>query len=93
MDISLLFVLFGILGASAYALSNRTSIKGVSVSGVVGSVTGYIVDAKTAFTDLVWNAAMVDHNGYAIFFLVGLGSLALVMATNLTLTGGRAAVR
>ena len=93
MELSLLMLTLGILGASAYALTNRTSSQGAAISGVVGAISGYIVDAKTAFTDLVWNAAVVDHNGYAIFFLVGLLSLALVMATNLTLTGGRAAVR
>lgn len=93
MELSLLMLTLGILGASAYALTNRTSTQGAAISGVVGAVSGYIADAKTAFTDLVWNAAVVDHNGYAIFFLVGLGSLALVMATNLTLTRGYAAVR
>ncbi len=89
----ILFFLLAIAGASIYALTNGTSTKGLGISSVLGSATGYVADIKTDFTSIVWNAAFVHHNGYALFFLAGLAALALVLLSNLTLTHGKAAVR
>ncbi len=88
-----LFLLLSIAGASIYALTDHTSMKGLGVSGILGSVTGYIADIKTDFTSIVWNSAFHEHNTYALFFLASLALLALVLLSNLTLTRGKAAVR
>ena len=89
----ILFLLLSIAGASIYALTDGTSMKGLGVSGILGSVTGYIADIKTDFTSIVWNSAFHEHNTYALFFLASLALLALVLLSNLTLTRGKAAVR
>lgn len=92
MGFSILLVLFVVAGLGIYALTNYTSKLGALLTGSTAGITGLYTDMQTSFSALVWDPALAG-NYYAIFALVGIGSLMFVMLANLTLTNFRTAVR
>lgn len=88
-----LVLLGALVFVALYSLSDGVSNKVRGLLGVLGGVTGAIVDSKTSFSDLVLTPAL-NGDILAIFALSGVAFLALVLVWNTLRYGStKAAIR
>lgn len=94
MEIATLLIvgLFAALGVTLHSLTDNTNTSLNYISGIAGSITGYVTQIKTGLADIIYYPA-INGNYYAMFCLAGMVSLTLVMFTNLIFTRGKAMIR